>query len=706
MPERSAQGIGIFVCECGGEISTRIDLDAVHRKIRDLPDIRCAVKLSHACSAGGLTDIREAISEHELDRILIAGCTPRTIAPLFHQAFDTTSFDANSIELVDIREGCAWIHPSGPEAGVAKAVDLIRMGLARAVDRSPRPHRSVEVKRAALVIGGGVAGLTAALSLADEGVPVRVVEREDELGGMLRDASSLFPDRQRASAFMAQKVEAVAGHPMIEVLRGQQVSDVSGEVGRYAITVNDSGNHAQEPSCFEVGTIIVATGARELKPVGGYRYNGKRVVTQLEFEKELLQAANGSAPLPDQVVMILCAGQRNQSVPYCSNVCCMAALKQAMEIKDFNPDASVTILFRDLYLLGNDIHEKEVIAARQQGVRFIRYGPTSRLEVGDDEVTVEDELSGETHQLGYGRIVLAVPLVPQEDAAVVADLLDLPQDRQGFFPEIRHRVRPGDLPDRGIFVCGAAHSPVDWGSAEYQGMSAAYRALAHLSKDKLIQTSHVVRVDEQFCSGCGNCLAACAFDAIAMSKRDGVLGMARVEPMLCAGCGNCVVACPTKAIHPEVDSDFQIFSQIDEALRTGSSDPQSRILVFGCQWSGSAAADIAGARQMALPDEIRPIRVGCSARFDPLHILWAFHKGAGGVFLGACPPGSCHYGEGNLHALKRVSNLRDQLDEIGFDNRRLRFEWIDPDDPHGYVKEIWDYSNLVRLLAPTSDRKP
>jgi heterodisulfide reductase subunit A len=699
-----AQGLGIFICECGEKISTCLDLDFVQDQVHDLPGIRCATTLKYACSTEGLTTIQDTISEQGLERILVAGCTPRTVGPLFHEALEAVNFSADLFELVDIREGCAWVHRANSEAARFKAVDLIRMGAIRVGSRTIRPNYSVDIEPSALVIGGGLAGLTAALNLADEGVSVRVIEREAKLGGMLQIVHTLFPERQSATEIIDEKVAAVTQHPKIEVLLEEQVKEISGTVGRYSVTVNGRTNRRNGDTSFEVGAIIVATGARELKPFGQYRYDGKRVVTQLEFENELREAVHQPGGLPDSIVMILCAGQRDTSISYCSGVCCMGALKQAMEVKVSKPSASVTILFRDLYLLGDEIYERELIAARQNGVRFMRYDLVSPLEIDDETVTVEDELSGITHQLPYDRIVLAAPLVPQEDAGVVAHILKLPQDVHGFFPEIRHRLCPGEHPDRGIFVCGAAHYPVDWGEAEYQGSSAAFKALSHLKKAKVTHSAHVVTVDKQLCTGCGNCISACSFNAISMCKTDGVLGLAEIDTMLCAGCGNCVVTCPVKAIHPETNSDCQIFYQIDEALRTESQDRLPRILVFGCQWSGGAAAEVAGAKELALPEEIRPIRVGCAARFDPLHILWALHKGAGGVFLGACPPGRCHYGEGNLLAQIRISRLRAQLKEIGFDHRRLQFKWITPDDPYAFANAIWDFANLIRLLSPKTDR--
>jgi heterodisulfide reductase subunit A len=212
-------------------------------------------------------------------------------------------------------------------------------------------------------------------------------------------------------------------------------------------------------------------------------------------------------------------------------------------------------------------------------------------------------------------------------------------------------------------------------------------------------------VGEKLCTGCGNCVESCSFGAISMREREGVLDLSQVDPLLCKGCGNCVVACPVKAISLPINSDAQLLAQIDAALTVPSRDGRSRILVFGCEWSSHAAAELAGVSKLSYPIEAYLIRVGCSASFDPLHILWAFFSGADGVFLGACPPGDCHYINGNRYAQERINTLKGMLAESGFDPRRLCLEWITPDDPHDFVGKITDFVSLVRALGPVSAQR-
>jgi heterodisulfide reductase subunit A len=695
--------LGVFICDCGGQIASVLDMEVLERQVRGLPGVAGAYRLCYSCSPDGLAAIQSAIANEGLNRVVVAGCTARTLGPRFRDACAQAGLEGDLFELVDIREGCAWVHPGDPEGATAKAVDLIQMGIARAELRQARQPVSAEVVPAALVIGGGLAGMTCALTLANAGVPVSLVEREAVLGGMLREAHTLFPDGRSTAKLMARTVEAVVHHPRIEVLSSSMVTGISGTVGRYTVRVNGREGCAEDRPPFDVGAVVVATGARSLKPHGLFRYDGRRVVTQLEFERELRDAEAGaeSRRFPSEVVMILCAGGRNDTIPYCSNVCCVGALKQALEVKAAHPQANVTILFRDLYLLGENGYEAKLLEARQAGVAFIRYTPGSPPRVTEDAVEVRDAVTGGSARLPYDRIVLATPLVPHSGANVVAHMLGLGQDEHGFFPEAGYRLRPEDHAERGIYICGAAHHPCDWTEAEFQAASAAFKALRHLKGGQVTSYAPVAVVDETLCTGCGSCVETCPFGAISMRERDGVLDLSQIDPLLCKGCGNCVVACPVKAISQPLDSDAAVLAQIEAALRRGPGDGRPRILVIGCEWSSHAAAELAGVNKLSYPVEVRLMRVRCSARFDPTHILWAFLCGADGVFLGACRPGECHYVNGNRYAQERINKLRGLLTESGFDPRRLCLEWITADDPYDFVARITRFADLVRALGPS-----
>ncbi len=685
--------LGVFICDCGDQIASILDMDSLEQGACDLPGVACVQRLRYSCSSDGLDIILSTAKEAHLDRVLVAGCTPRMQERHLRRACENAHLDGDLIELIDIREGCAWAHWDKPEAATGKALDLIRMGAARAAARPTRQPIHAEVASGVLVIGGGVAGMAAALTLANAGQPVTLVEREAALGGMLRATPAGAPDRRNGNG-LAQQIEAVAGHPRIEVLLNSQVTDIAGTVGRYSIGFTHSGAlRSGNGRRVDVGAIVVATGAHVRQPWGQFRYDGQRVVTQLEFERELQGAA-----LPASVVMILCAGQRDEAVPYCSGVCCLGALRQALAVRAANPEASVAILFRDLYLLGDKANEKLLLQARQAGVTFIRYNPSSPPLVTADGVEVCDALTGGERHLSCERVVLATPLVPQPDASAVAHRLGIAQDKNGFFPEVHYRLRPESYAERGIYVAGAAHHPVDRGEAELQGISAALKALRHLRAGQVASAAPAAVVDAALCTGCANCVAPCPFGAISMHHRAEAVDLARIDPLLCTGCGNCVVVCPVKAIGQPVDGDAQVLAQIEAALAKPAPAGRPRILVFGCEWSGHAAAELAGANKLSYPVETRLIRVRCSARFDPIHVLWAFHNGADGVFLGACALGDCHYVDGNRYAQERIGTLRELLAKNGFDPRRLRLEWIVPDDAYEFVTKITGFADLVAKL--------
>ncbi|HSN73719.1 MAG TPA: hydrogenase iron-sulfur subunit [Anaerolineae bacterium] len=550
--------LGVFVCDCGGQIGAILDTEHLQRCACELPGVAFARRLNYSCSPDGVEAVLAASQEEGVDRVLVAGCTPRLMARRFQTACRQAGRDVDLVELVDIREGCASVHGNDPQQATAKALDLIRMGVARAARHQPYQPVSAQVASGALVIGGGVAGMTAALTLANAGQPVRLVEREAVLGGMLNQA----PPRNG----LVQRIEQVTHHPNIDVLLHSQVAAITGTVGRYTVSLTPSGalgsgNGRQ----FDVGAIVVATGA---------------------------------------------------------------------------------------------------------------------------------------------------PLAQQPDASVLAHLLGIAQDEHGFFPEPRYRLRPEGYAERGIYVCGAAHYPADQKEVELQAISAAFKALRHLRAGQVSNRAPVASVDPALCTGCANCVEPCPFDAISMHQRAEAVDLAQIDPLLCTGCGNCVVVCPVKAISQPVDSDAQVLAQIEAALRTadgGSADRRVtstngtgsepvRILVFGCEWSSHAAAELAGANRLSYPVETRLIRLRCSARFDPIHILWALFNGADGVFLGACAPGDCHYIDGNRYAQERIATLSRLLAANGFDPRRLRMEWITPDDPRDFVSKVSGFTELVARL--------
>jgi heterodisulfide reductase subunit A2 len=694
---------GVFLCTCDDQIGQSIDVAAVARALNAEAIV---ASVPHVCLPDGLADLQRRILTQNLERVVVAACPVRFQEKRLCEACVEAGVNVASVALVDWREGCAWAHHGDREGATAQALALVRMGLARAENALPLDGVMLKIAPHALVIGGGIAGMTAARTLADRGIPATLVERGTELGGQLRG----MPLDGLAATYETT-IDAALNHPHIQVLLNSRIRSVDGKVGNYRVVVANS----SETHEISAGAIVVTTGAQEYRNAQLYGYDGRRVLTLRDFET---QFRHSSPTIGSAIVYILCAGSRDEHIPYCSNVCCLGALNQALRVKRANPLTNVAILFRDLYLLGDDVNEEVVREARRAGVEFVHYAAEHAPRVDADFVVVTDT-TGITRWLGYDRIVLATPLVPRDDAGTIAHLLHLTRDQDGFFLDPHLRLRPEQQSERGIFVAGAAHHPVDADTAMLQGMTAAARAARWIREREVMRPASSAVVNPQICTGCAQCVEACAFGAIEMRTPtltltrqvgEDVLDRATIDPFLCLACGNCVVACPSKAIDLPTARDAQIFAQIEAALggwgdketrkqedkeMIGQTDalhvavsPGPRVLVFACQWSGFAAMELAGARQIKYSASVRVIELPCSARLDPLHVLYAFLNGADAVALALCPPNECHFGNGNRFAEARIENLRAQLAAHGIAPQRLQVVRMMGDDAGAWVKAV------------------
>ena len=540
--------IGVFICHCGTNIGGFLDVPSLVEYTKTLPNVTFATDNLYTCSEVGLSLIKEKIEEHDLNRIVVASCTPRTHEPLFRSTCQEAGLNPYLFEMVNIRDQCSWVHMKETEAATEKAKILIEMGVAKALLLQPLEKFKIDINPTALIIGGGIAGMTAALNLANQEFKVILIEKEPELGGLLRYLYKLYPTHDDASKILEVR-NLVENHQKIKVITSTEPVKIEGFIGNYKVSVK------RRDGIYDIdtGIIIVATGAQVLKPEGLFGYNGSTIITQLELE-QLLKENKINVK---NIVMIQCVGARNEERRYCSNICCMTALKNAMLIKELKPDANISIIFRDIQTQGTT-YEEYYRKAREKGITFIRYIPEKVPIVKESNIEVYNDYLNQDISIPYDLVVLSTPLIANPDSKNLAKMLKVPLEENHFFLEAHVKLRPVDFATDGIYVCGSAHWPADIPEAISQAYAAASRASTIISKDVLEVEGAIAEVDEDLCVGCGICIKICPYNAISMDDN----GIAHVTEASCKGCGLCGATCPEKAITNHHFTTKQILAQI------------------------------------------------------------------------------------------------------------------------------------------------
>lgn len=540
-----APRIGVFVCDCGDKIASILDVEKLVKSAGELPGVVYAGSTPYWCSADGQERLQAVVRAEGLERVVVAGCSPRTHRRLFQGAVARAGLNPELLGLINIREGCAWPHQGEHRAATARARDQIGMEVGHMAALTLRPQVQTRITPAALVIGGGVAGMTAALELAGAGIPVTLVERAGELGGWA--AAQASDGHEEARLLAAELARAVRSNPHVTLALDSRVTQVDGSVGVYQVIIahHESGSTSHGP----FGAMIVATGA------------------------------------------------------------------------------------------------------------------------------------------------------PGAETGELARLLRLTQDAESFLPELRVRLRPDNYIERGIYICGEAHYPCDLNETQFQAYSAASRALHHLRRGRVTTHGPVVQVESEKCNGCGDCFRVCPFAAVTMAERPSGLSLAVIDPLLCTGCGNCVSICPVGAVTVAGWTDAQLEAQMQVAL-AGALNPgaEPRVLIFACEWSGYAAAELAGAQKLTYPPNVRMIRLDCSGRLQPGLILKAFEMGAAGVLILACAPKLCHYERGNERAAAAYEQVEALTGLLGLPSTQLKLAWTPPDDGRAFAGLVTEF---VRGLEET-----
>jgi len=544
--------IGVLICHCGINIGNFVDVEKVAEYASRLPNVAYSENVLYACSQDVQEKIKNLISEHDLNRVVVASCTPRTHEPLFQETIESAGLNPYLFEMTNIREHCSWVHMDDRENATEKAKDLVRMTVAKSNLLRPLERESLSVNSACLVLGGGISGLTAAKDLGDAGFSVYLLEKEKELGGNLRNVSALISGEDPKD-YLKGLIADVEGHDKIEVYKGADVKNIHGYVGNFTTTFT----HKKGEKEITHGAVIVATGSKPYEPEEYLHGEHKSVVTQLDLEAMLAKGAFK----PSSVVMIQCVGFRDEKHGYCARVCCSQAVKNALRIKESNPDADVFILYKDLRTYG--FYEDYYLKASQSGVRFIRYDDESRPEVSGGKkikIKITDPVLEERLILTPDVLVLSTGMEPRDDNKTIASMLKVPTSKDGFFLEAHMKLRPLDFATEGVFLCGAAHSPKFVSECISQASGAAARAATVLGKKTLTAEGIVSSVDEELCFGCGICVANCPYNAVELDEE---AAKAKVISALCKGCGVCGATCPKHAISLGHFTDSQVLAQID-----------------------------------------------------------------------------------------------------------------------------------------------
>lgn len=553
--------IGVVICHCGANIGRVVDIPALVEYSATLPNVSWAGENLFACSTENAQQIADAIKEKGLNRVVLAACTPRTHEPLFRDTCREAGINQYFFEMANIREHCSWVHSKEKEHATQKAKDIVRMSVARAAHLEPLQEFQLPVNKTALVVGGGLAGMTSALNMAEQGFEVHLIERDSDLGGMARRIHTTL-EGMDVQAHLNQLIKKVYRHPRVRVATDSCIVDVAGYVGNFVTTVKTEGRLREIPH----GIAILATGAQEHQPTEYLYGSDQRVLTSLELEGEIQQQSErvlGARSL----VMIQCVGCRQLDRNYCSRVCCGQSIKNALKLKALNPALEVSILFRDIRSYG--FKEDYYREAANQDVKFIRFVPEAKPLVTDAggglKVTVPDPVLGQMLELEADLVVLAAAVVPNESGRELARLFKASLNPDGFFQEAHVKLRPVDFAADGVFLCGTAQYPKHISETISQAYGAAGRAITILSGDSVTASGAVCDVNEHDCVACGACITACSYGAIEFY--DTPQGKkARVEAVLCKGDGLCNAKCPTGAIYLKHYTDDEIFAQIDQAV--------------------------------------------------------------------------------------------------------------------------------------------
>ncbi|MFX1293852.1 MAG: hydrogenase iron-sulfur subunit [Promethearchaeota archaeon] len=775
--------IGVFICHCGFNIAEVIDIKKLIEKISSEEDI-VLIDDEYICSEQGLKKLKEKITEKKIDRVVIASCSPKVHDLLFKEALEEAGVNKFLLEIANIREQCSWVHRGEKERATIKALDLILAAIEKVRRLTPLTPKKVPIKDSVLIIGGGVAGIKAALSLGNMGIKTYLVEREPSIGGHMAMFDKTFPTMDCSICILAPLMVEINHHDNIQLLTYSEVKEITGHIGDYHIIIEKKPRFVNESLCvgcietcesvcsievpneynsgynarkaiylqfpqavpmiavidpeacigckaceaicdreaidfdqkselieLEVGAIIVAIGYEPFDPTVYKEYGYgvyQNVITGLEMERvlspsgptsgQILKPSDGE--IAKKIAFIQCIGSRDETVgrPGCSRVCCMYAMKQAMEIRERVPDAEIDVYYVDIRAFGKGYEEFWQRIIKEYRVRFIRGRVSKIIEnpINKDLILkAENTLTNELIERDYNLVILSVGMDPPKGLEHLKDMLKISTDSEGFLLEDHPKLRTSESTVKGVYLAGCAQGPKDIQDSISHAESAAMKAV-NLVKSKEVELDVLWPViDREKCIGCRLCEQTCDWKALEFDKKEKKI---IVNELNCVGCGTCAGACPEGAISIQGFTDEQIFSQINAILKEKQDYPL--IIGFFCNWCAYAAADLAGTSKIQYPPNIRIIRLMCTGRINPAFILEAFSKGADGILVAGCHPQDCFYRIGFDRIKNRVRGLRELLTNVGINENRLRITSAGASEALKITDEINDFVNELEKLGP------
>ena len=678
--------IGVFVCHCGSNIAGVIDVERVTEYARSLPGVVLAEHQMFSCAGNTQQEIEATIGRERVNRVVVAACSPKTHENIFRGALIRTGLNPYLLEMANIRNLDSWVHKGIKAEATLKAIDMVAMAVEKARLLAPLEVSHLPVRQSALVVGGGIAGLTAAAALARQGFETHLVEQAQQLGGLLNQLDELAPLGLPARDLVAAKMREVF-QSKVQVHLGTQIETVGGVVGNFHARLSNGRD-------LELGAIIVATGAQ---PNQGSEFNHpthSRIITNLELEKILKEGD----PLEDRVAFLACVGSR-QGALGCSRYCCTSLIAQALRLR--LQGKQVYVLYKEIRTYSRQAEELYE-AAMRRGVRFFRYNPAlppqQAVAFQDGQLTFHDHLLGVDLRLPVDLLVLVTGLLPVEDN--LAEQLKLARSEDGFYMELHPKLGPVQTAVQGVYLAGAAQGAKDVRESMAQALAAAGKAGALLSRGAIEKEPLMARLLPDLCTGCMRCVKVCPFAAIEQIGQPGKGGTVKILSAACMGCGTCAAECNFDAIEMPYFTREQIQAQIDAAL---VERPQEKCLVFTCNWCSYAGADLAGIEKRQYPASARVIRTMCSARFEEKFIARAFEKGAGAVLVTGCrltETGSdCHYNYANRLTWKRFQHWQRKFERKGILPERLQLRWISAAEGKEFAEKISEMHQVVQRFA-------